>query len=93
MEKQTYKRGEIVFGKSQDYGNCIIQLVSRITKNVKGELMKSPIWYVYILDTNKERDLMEYLIREEHFVGFFEDLDKDNFMEKLNSEIRNSSQA
>ncbi len=93
MEKEIYKRGEIVSGKSQDYGNCIIQLVSKITKNIRGEKLKSPIWYCYILDTNKERYLMEYLIRQEHFVGFFEDLDKDNFMEKLNLEVRNSSQA
>jgi hypothetical protein len=83
MEKETFKKGEIVFGKSQDYGNCIIQLVKKVNKNAFEETLKSPIWYVYILDTNKERDLMEYLIREGHFVGFFENLDKNNFMEKI----------
>jgi hypothetical protein len=86
IKKNKFKKGEIVFGKSQDYGDCIVQLVRRITKNVKGEVMKSPIWYCYILDTNKERDLMNYLIEQEHLVGFFEDLDKNNFMQELNSE-------
>lgn len=85
--KNRFKKGEIVFGKSQDYGNCIIQLVSKITKNIKGEIMRSPIWYAYILDTNEERTLMYFLIREKHFVGFFENLNRDNFMEKLNSDI------
>jgi len=78
-----FKRNQIVYGKSQDYGNCIIQLVHRITKNCEGETMKSPIWYAYILDTDKDRDLIEFLIEgkgHEQFVGFFEDYNKKNFM-------------
>ena len=81
-----FKRNQIVYAKSQDYGNCIIQLVHRRTKNVKGETMKSPIWYAYLLDTDKDRDLIEFLIEANdfsHLVGFFEDFDKRNFMRVL----------
>ena len=81
-----FKKNQIVYAKSQDYGNCIIMLVHRITKNVKGEIMKSPIWYAHLLDSDKDRDLVEFLINAKdfsHLVGFFEDFDKQNFMEVL----------
>ena len=81
-----FKRNQIVYAKSQDYGNCIIQLIHRITKNVKGEVMKSPIWYAYVFDSDKDRDFVEFLLNTKgfsKFVGFFEDFDKHNFMEVL----------
>jgi len=81
-----FKKEEIVFGKSQDYGNCIIQLVGRIIKNIKGDIMKSPIWYAHILDSDKDKDLVEFLINAKdfsHLVGFFEHYDNKNFMEKI----------
>ncbi len=83
-----FKKGEIVFAKSGDYGNCIIQLVSRITKNVKGEIMKSPIWYAHILDSDKDRDLVEFMINAKdfsHLLGFFEYYDNKYFMEHIDS--------
>ena len=81
-----FKKNQIVYAESQDYGKCIIQLVYRITKNVKGETMKSPIWYAYILDTDGSRDLIEFLLTGEghqQYVGFFEDYDKNNFIEEI----------
>ena len=82
-----FKKGEICFAKSQDYGNCIIQLGSKITRNVDGELLKSPIWNSYILDSNKDKDLIELRLdlNEERFqtVGFFEDYNDKHFMLKI----------
>ena len=83
-----FKKNQIVYAKSQDYGKCIIQLVSRITKNMKGKTMRSPIWYAYILDTNKDRDLIEFLFEGKgykQYVGFLENYDKRNFMEEITS--------
>ena len=75
-----FKKNQIVYAESQDYGKCIIQLVSRITKNVKGEIMKSPIWVAFILDSSMDRDFIDFLLREGHTPGFFEDFNKRNFM-------------
>jgi len=35
----TYRKNQIVYAESQDYGKCIIQLVSKLTKNVDGEIL------------------------------------------------------
>ncbi len=78
-----FKKNQIVYAKSQDYGECIIQLVSKITKSVKGNKLKSPIWIAFILDSSMDRNFIDFLLREGHTPGFFEDFDKKNFMEEL----------
>ena len=93
MENRKFKSGEIVYGNSQDYGKCIIQLVNKITKNVKGNKLKSPIWIAFILDSSMDRNFIDFLLERGHTPGFFENYDKNNYMQKLNSEVRNSSQA
>lgn len=75
-----FKKNEIVYGKSQDYGDCIIQLVKRITKNIDGGKLKSPIWDAYILATNKDEEFMEFCLEKGYTNGFFENYDKDNYM-------------
>ena len=78
-----FKTNQIVYAKSQDYGECIIQLVQKIIKNVKGEKLKSPIWLSYVLDSSMDRDFLNFLLEKQHLPGFFEDFDKRNFMEVL----------
>ncbi|KKN22727.1 hypothetical protein LCGC14_0912290 [marine sediment metagenome] len=86
------KKGKIVYAESQDYGSCIIQLVNKITENVKGKKLKSPIWISFILDSSNDRSFTDFLLKRLHTPGFFEDYDKRNYILELDAKEINSEE-
>jgi len=78
-----FRKNQIVYAKSQDYGECIIHLIQKISFNVKGKRLKSPIWLAFVLDSSMDRDFLTFLQETDKLPGFFEDFDKRNFMEVL----------